>query len=54
MTDVLHGNDRQYSKLAASQYLISWRRFMEGMISKEILVIHNDRVQDSIRNKSYV
>ena len=39
MTDVLHGTDRQYRKLAVSQDLIGWRRFMEGMILKEMLVI---------------
>ena len=39
MTDALHGTDRQYSNLAVSQDLIGWRRFMEGMISKEMLVI---------------
>ena len=38
MTDVLHGTSRQYSKLELSQDLICWRSFMEGMISKEILV----------------
>ena len=42
MTDVLHGTDSQYSKLAVSQELIGWRRFMEGMISKEMLVIQKD------------
>ena len=39
MTDVRHGTDRPYIKLAESQDLIGWRRFMKGMISKEILVI---------------
>ena len=42
MTDVLHGTNRQYSKLSVSQDLIGWRRFMEGMISKEMLVIHQE------------
>ena len=42
MTDVLHGNSRQYSKLAASHELVGWIRFMEGMISKEILVIQQE------------
>ena len=39
MADVLHNTGSRYSKLAVSQDLIGWRRFMEGMISKEILVI---------------
>ena len=34
MVYVLHGTSRRYRKLAASQELIGWRRFMEGMISK--------------------
>ena len=42
MADVLHGSDRRYSKLAISQYLIGWRRFMEGMISKEMLEIQQE------------
>ena len=42
MTDVLHGTNRQYSKLSVSQDLIGWIRFMEGMISKEMLVIKQE------------
>ena len=42
MTDVLHGTDRKYSKLAVSQYLIGWRSFMEGRISKDILAIKKE------------
>ena len=42
MIDVLHGTDRQYIKLEASYDLIGWRRFMEGMIFKEILVIQQE------------
>ena len=42
MTDVLHGTGRRYIKLAVSHDLIGWRRFMEGMISKEMLVIHQE------------
>ena len=44
MPDVLHGIGRRYSKLSASQDLIGWRRFMEGMISKEMLVIHQEHL----------
>ena len=42
MTVLLHGTGRRYSKLAASQDLIGWIRFMEGIISKEMLVIHHE------------
>ena len=42
MTDVLHGTGRRYIKLAASHDLIGCIRFMEGMISKEMLVIHQE------------
>ena len=42
MKDELHGTGRQYSKLAESHDMIGWRRFMEGMISKEILVIQRE------------
>ena len=42
MTDVLHGTVRRYSKLSVSQDLIGWRRFMEGMISKDMLVIQQE------------
>ena len=39
MTDILHGTNWQYSKLAVSQEFIVWRRLMEGKISKDMLVI---------------
>ena len=42
MTDVLNGTVRKYIKLAVSQDLIGWRRFMEWIISKEMLVIHQE------------
>ena len=42
MTYVLHGTNRKYRNLAVSQDLIGWRRLMEGMISKEMLVIHQE------------
>ena len=42
MTDVLHGTGRKYRKLEASQDLIGWRRFMEGVISKEMLLIQQE------------
>ena len=42
MTDVLHGTGRRYRNLAASNDFIDWRRFVEGMIAKEILVIQQD------------
>ena len=42
MTDALHGTVSQYLKLAVSQDFIGWRRFMEGMTSKEILIIQQE------------
>ena len=42
MTDVLHRTVRRYSKLAVSQDFIGWRKFMEVMISKEMLVIQQE------------
>ena len=42
MTDVLHGTNRQYRKLEVSKDLIVWRRFMEGMIYKDMLVIQQE------------
>ena len=42
MTDVLHGTNRKYRKLAVSQDLIGRRSFIEGMISKEMLVIQQE------------
>ena len=42
MTYVLQGTGRRYNKLESSHDLIGWRRFMEGMISKEMIVIHQE------------
>ena len=42
MTDAIHGTGRRYSKLVLSQDLIGWRNFMDGVISKEILVIQQE------------
>ena len=42
MTDALHGTGRQYRKLEVSQDLIGWRKFMEIMISKEMMVIQQE------------
>ena len=42
MTDAIHGTGRRYSKLELSQDLIGWRKFMEEMISKEMLVIQQE------------
>ena len=36
MTEVCYGMHDRYQKFARSQDIIGWRRFMEGMISKEI------------------
>ena len=42
MTDVLHGTVRRHRKLAASQDLIVWGMFVEGVVSKEMLVIQQE------------
>ena len=42
MTDVLHGTVMRYRKLVLSRDLIGCRRFMVGVISKEMLVIQKD------------
>jgi hypothetical protein len=40
MSDICHGKSNNYKKMAQSQDLIGWRRFMEGMISKEVLNLY--------------
>jgi hypothetical protein len=40
MSDICHGKSNRYKKMARSQDMIGWRRFMEGMISKEILNLY--------------
>jgi hypothetical protein len=40
MYDLCHNKNRQFQRMAQSQDIIGWRRFMEGMISKEILNVH--------------
>jgi len=42
MTDVARSKGRRFSKLAESQDKIGWRRFMEGMISKEVIPIQSE------------
>ena len=42
MTYVLQGTGRRYNKLESSHDLIGWRRFMEGIVSKEMLVIQQE------------
>ena len=39
MEDVCRNMPRRYHRMAISQDMISWRRFMEGMISKEVITI---------------
>ena len=39
MKDIVGNRTHLLYPLAQSQYLIGWRRFMEGMISKEIMCI---------------
>ena len=36
-----HGYDGQYQQMACSQDNIGWRRFMEGMVCKEIRAIQS-------------
>ena len=36
------GRGQEYSRMAASQDAIGWRRFMEGMISKEMIEIQRE------------
>jgi hypothetical protein len=40
MYDLCHNKSEGYQRLARSQDMIGWRRFMEGMISKEMLNVH--------------
>jgi hypothetical protein len=40
MYDLCHNKSEKYQRMARSQDMIGWRRFMEGMISKEILNVH--------------
>ena len=44
MKDIAFGRGHGFVEMGASQDLIGWRRFMEGMISKEILAIQEDHV----------
>ena len=39
LLEITRSMDARYSRLAASQEVIGWRRFMEGMISKEMIKI---------------
>ena len=39
MVELAEGLDEPYLRFARSQDCIGWRRFMEGMVSKEILAI---------------
>lgn len=41
MYDLCHNKCARYQRFARSQDLIGWRRFMEGMISKELLKVYN-------------
>ena len=42
MIDITRSHDAIFSRLAASMDMIGWRRFMEGMISKEIIGIQTE------------
>ena len=39
MIDITRGRHPRFARLAASQDMIGWRRFMEGMISKEAVEV---------------
>ena len=47
MFEIVRGKGPTFQRLARSQDLIGWRRFMEGMISKEILNVHYSTSWDS-------
>lgn len=42
MGEICHGMHERYQRLARSQDKIGWRRFMEGMISKEIVPLQKN------------
>ena len=41
LTESTRGKSLRFQRMAASQDIIGWRRFMEGMISKELLNLYN-------------
>ena len=43
MSKICQGRDARFRRMAADQDEIGWRRFMEGMISKEIAAVHEVR-----------
>lgn len=45
MQDICRQDDEQYQRMARSQDLIGWRRFMEGMVSRRIVEIQRDYLQ---------
>jgi hypothetical protein len=47
MSDICHRKSSRYKRMARSQDAIGWRRFMEGMISKEILNLYYSTSWDS-------
>jgi hypothetical protein len=47
MYDICHNKSPQFQRMARSQDKIGWRRFMEGMVSKEILNVHYSTSHDS-------
>lgn len=47
MHNCVRGRNAAFQKMARSQDCIGWRRFMEGMISKEILNVHYSTSFDS-------
>ena len=41
MTELSRGKPLRFQRMAASQDAIGWRKFMEGMVSKELVTLHN-------------
>jgi len=47
MDEITRGWGQRFQKLALSQDNIGWRRFMEGMISKEICILQHEHTRIS-------
>jgi hypothetical protein len=45
MSDIVRDEDRGVRAMGRSQDMIGWRRFMEGMISKEILPLQGEHIE---------
>jgi hypothetical protein len=47
MYDICHNKSPQFQRMARSQDKIGWRRFMEGIVWKEIFNVHYSTLHDS-------